>query len=1758
MTSASPETFSSKPDSAEEYYELGNRLAKQGKNDEAIAAYERAIELEPNLAIIHNNLGNMLLRQQKYSEAIAAYEQAIGLEPKLAMAHSNLGNILTYLGRNDEAIAAYERAISHQPDYHPAKFGLTIAQLAIIYANESELQAKRQNYQAHLEALALHYRQASLEERVEAAKSVGSHQTFGLAYQGKNDVDLQRTYGTMMHQLMANRYPQWCKPLARRSKTSQKIRLGFVSGFFHHHSVWKIPLQGWLENIDRSEFELFGYYTGSIRDRQTVRAAKTFDRFEHHHYDLDRWAEKIAGDELDVLIFPEFGMNSMAIKLGCLRLAPVQITSWGHPNTSGLPTIDYYLSSDLMEPENAGEYYSEKLVRLPNLGICYQPIPIDPKLVSKADLGIKDDEIMYWCCQSLFKYLPQHDDVFPRIAREVKQAKFVFIELAGELATNVFRERLATAFEQFELNYRDYCIFLPRLKAESFVGTTAIADVFLDNLGWSGCNTTLESIPHGVPIVTLPGKFMRGRHTSAILNMLGVEATIAKDKTEYIQIAIRLGQDADYRRQIARQIVQNKHKIYGDLAPVRALEDFLFEVVGRSRNLVDAKVNQAFQAGIQYQKANKLAAARQQYLQVIAERPQHVEALYRLGIIAQQAERFEEAEDYLSSAVEIQPASLQSWFSLGNLRQSRGEYQGAEVAYREALKLRPDSVAICNNLGYVLQEQGNFDAAASLYRQALELDPKCVAAEVNWKNALYAQGKLTTEEQANYARANFKLGLNRQRSQDWQTAIVYYRQAISMDGDLTDAHFHLGLALQEQREFAKAIVCYERVLELDAECGIVYYNLGQIYQDLEDLDRATANFKLGLKLINLNYADAIESSANNSSSFAEDYNVPVIPQGEVTVGDYQFPAIPAVSNCDRRPFWSIVIPVVNRPEYLPECLASVLAQWTNSEEMEIIVLDNGSKPAQWKIPDELGRGIIRYYRFPDTIPLQENWNTAVSLCRGEWIHLLHHDDYVLPGFYARFQAGLKNCPESVGAAFTGYENINEAREVIFSQQYNLGNHRGVVVDWLLHLGVSCPLSPPSLVIRRTAYERLGGYKLDLLYTCDWEFYKRVAAFYDWWYEPGIFAHYREQAQSITVAENINGSSGEAHRRAIEISHSYLPAEHRSITAKSLAFHFGWCLRRALIPLKAGNIEGTLCLLKEALKMDSSPEAVANLSVWLQKERAVPLVKHLIQLEEISEEEQTLASLARSIVSDLRSKEALPPDLTEALHLARQYQKDSSFAKAEQIYRQILEQQPEQPDALYGLSILAQRAGQEEDAEQFLKTVLKSRPEFFPAWLNLGNLHQKQNRLEEAENAYQQAIELEPDIFVTYNNLGYVFEQQEQQDRAISCYQKAIELKPDCLEAKASLGNILFERGQLTPEQQIHHATLNNNLGFDCQSKNNLDTAIVYYRRAIALQPDLAVAHYNLGTIWKALGQLEKAIASYKMALEFQPESPGIHYAIANILQQQDKYELASDRYQKAMEVKHSSLKAIEHSPYSNIYYCCIQKTASQWFRAVFNDPTIYQYTGLVTRPYVQLGLGNASSVPALPPKTIGTHLYISYQTYLDIPKPANYKTFFVLRDPRDAVVSWYFSAKYSHVLTSVIPELRKDLTQLDLSDGLKYITNRLLEFGYFDVQKSWINATQEQENVAIFRYEDLVSSNNSFLKKLLNYLQIKIPQAEFIALCDRHKFETITKGRVQGEENINSHYRKGIAGDWKNYFDSSTLDHFYQVTKDLVEVLGYQ
>jgi predicted O-linked N-acetylglucosamine transferase (SPINDLY family) len=273
-------------------------------------------------------------------------------------------------------------------------------------------------------------------------------------------------------------------------------------------------------------------------------------------------------------------MDPMTLRLASVRLAPIQCTSWGHPDTSGLPTIDYYLSSDLMEPPDADDHYSERLVRLPNLSIYYEPLMVDPPVLNRSHFGLREESVLFLCVQSLFKYLPQFDDVFPRIAREVDKCQFVFLSFARSehLGERVFR-RLEKAFLRFGLRCEDYVKFLPHLTPPHYQSLNRVADVFLDSIGWSGCNSTLEALSHDLPVVTLPGSLMRGRHSYAILRMAGLDELIARDIDEYVALAGHMGREAEMRSRISGKISQVKHKLYRDTDSIRHLESFLKRAV---------------------------------------------------------------------------------------------------------------------------------------------------------------------------------------------------------------------------------------------------------------------------------------------------------------------------------------------------------------------------------------------------------------------------------------------------------------------------------------------------------------------------------------------------------------------------------------------------------------------------------------------------------------------------------------------------------------------------------------------------------------------------------------------------------------------------------------------------------------------------------------------------------------------------------------------------------------------------------------------------------------------------------------------------------------------------------------------------------------------------------------------------------------------------------------------------------------------------
>jgi predicted O-linked N-acetylglucosamine transferase (SPINDLY family) len=231
-----------------------------------------------------------------------------------------------------------------------------------------------------------------------------------------------------------------------------------------------------------------------------------------------------------------------------------------------------------MEPPDADSHYTEHLVRLPNLGFSYTPLEVPRTSITREFFELPRDSVLYLCSHALFTFLPQHDEIFPRIAQEVPNSKFIFISHPkGTGVTENFRKRIHQSFSQFNLNADNHVVFLPPLDAGKYHAINCISDVFLDSIGWSSYNSALEALACDLPVLTLPGTLMRQRHSTAILNMMGITETIASNTYEYTSMAVRLGKDIEWRRSLSQKIAADKHKLYGDRECIAGLEDFLIK-----------------------------------------------------------------------------------------------------------------------------------------------------------------------------------------------------------------------------------------------------------------------------------------------------------------------------------------------------------------------------------------------------------------------------------------------------------------------------------------------------------------------------------------------------------------------------------------------------------------------------------------------------------------------------------------------------------------------------------------------------------------------------------------------------------------------------------------------------------------------------------------------------------------------------------------------------------------------------------------------------------------------------------------------------------------------------------------------------------------------------------------------------------------------------------------------------------------------------
>jgi predicted O-linked N-acetylglucosamine transferase (SPINDLY family) len=629
------------PEDAESRIGLSRELMSAGKMSEAVEQLQVALRLSPSDAQIHFNMGVALQATDQTQEAANHYSSALSIEPNHAHARNNLGALLHAQGKFDEAIDCFRHVVAQTPAFAQSWCNLGVALQAIRKTDEAEtclLQAIRLNandFNAHSSLALIQRDQGRLTDSIASSKrALAAHDSFSecvrmatltpvvaesaqeiqqwrlrfdrevtklltpkgtlsdplkevgacnffLAYQPEGNKHLQQ----IVAQLYAAACPDLlysaphCLQYAPKAKEG-RLRVGFISKFMHNHSIGRTT-RGLLANLDRSRFHVSALFVPPLVDdfvSQFVRDSA--DDYVVLPSTLQAARLEIAALKLDVLFYQDIGMDAYTYFLAFSRLAPVQCVSFGHPDTTGIPNMDYWVSSENFELTSAADHYSEELFLLHNLGSLayyYRPT-LQPSTKTREEFGLPTDRHLYICPQALFKLHPDFDVIIAGILRGDPLGEVVLVEAR----TTSWNEQLQKRFQATIPDVVNRIRFVPGLSQDDFLSLIAVCDVMLDTIYFNGMNTSLEALAVGTPVVTMPTTMQRGRHTFGMYGRMGMTECIASTPHEYISIAQRLGTDTVFRQQVKGQILSRNGVLYEDMNVVREFERF-FETAHQKR-----------------------------------------------------------------------------------------------------------------------------------------------------------------------------------------------------------------------------------------------------------------------------------------------------------------------------------------------------------------------------------------------------------------------------------------------------------------------------------------------------------------------------------------------------------------------------------------------------------------------------------------------------------------------------------------------------------------------------------------------------------------------------------------------------------------------------------------------------------------------------------------------------------------------------------------------------------------------------------------------------------------------------------------------------------------------------------------------------------------------------------------------------------------------------------------------------------------------
>ena len=528
---------------------------------------ERALHISPEDIEARNNYGNSLFELGNPKKAIQQLKIAQELSPENSTVSINLGRALLRQGDYTGAIKILESAILYNPDNAELRFINALA-LPIIPDSLEQLRESRNRQITLIRDLLRN--DLLISDPIEKIGMTN----FISAYHGLNDRELQNQLATSFRSACSEL--NYVAPHIGQKNNKKKIRIGFVSANFCSHTIGKLN-RALISNLNRNEFEVFIFCLGTNKRNLNYLVDKYNSNVDNVIFldpKLNAMHHKIAEKELDIIYYTDVGMEPLSYFLSFSRLAPAQCVTWGHPVSTGVSTIDYFISSKITEPKSSITNYTEKLILFNCFSTDYATPNIEKLSRSRKDFMLSETANLYFCPQSLFKFHPDFDQILGDILRGDPNGELILLEGQHRAWSVKLRSRFKERIPDVSTRIK----FFPRLSGSDFFHFISLANVILDTPYFCGGNTSYEAFSLGKIIITLPGRYLRGRLTSGLYRQMGISAFIAKNQREYIQTAIKFGIDREAQELAEKRIRVANKAIFDNGSAIKAHEKFFLQI----------------------------------------------------------------------------------------------------------------------------------------------------------------------------------------------------------------------------------------------------------------------------------------------------------------------------------------------------------------------------------------------------------------------------------------------------------------------------------------------------------------------------------------------------------------------------------------------------------------------------------------------------------------------------------------------------------------------------------------------------------------------------------------------------------------------------------------------------------------------------------------------------------------------------------------------------------------------------------------------------------------------------------------------------------------------------------------------------------------------------------------------------------------------------------------------------------------------------